>query len=308
VKQPGNRPPNRRRGANHTGALVGAGCGPAPVMGAAHRVKLGDLQVEQRGAPLALAVLLPDEVLLRVAGHLRGRPRGHVVPRDLAPLALRAGARRVRRAPALSARPPTRGKPGPSCTDPAPDAAQTRGFVRPAPRGPCAPQGARARGSGAAPVEGSKTRKQGLSSEQRHWPTGSAPNSLPSSVGGLGLQARHPTACRALWVARAHPQARLQRQQEAAVLRLRPGRALLALAARLRLLGAVLLGRLGAADAWGVGPAGRRDGSRHFRAGCGLVRLAAGAGGKDGELRCGSNICVRRLETGWWITEAGSED
>ena len=45
--------------------------------------------VKQAGAPLALAQrLLPDEVLLRVAGHLSWRARHHIVPADAPPVAL----------------------------------------------------------------------------------------------------------------------------------------------------------------------------------------------------------------------------
>lgn len=45
--------------------------------------------VKQAVAPLALAEgLLPDEVLLRVAGDLRRCARRHVVPADAPPVAL----------------------------------------------------------------------------------------------------------------------------------------------------------------------------------------------------------------------------
>jgi hypothetical protein len=39
---------------------------------------------------------LPDEVLLRVAGHLRGRARQHELAADAAPVALRWRQRRKR--------------------------------------------------------------------------------------------------------------------------------------------------------------------------------------------------------------------
>ena len=49
--------------------------------------------VEEAGAALALGHgLLPDEVLLSVAGHLRRRARRYVVPADATPVALQGGA------------------------------------------------------------------------------------------------------------------------------------------------------------------------------------------------------------------------
>jgi hypothetical protein len=55
----------------------------------AHHIRVGS-HVKQAGAALAVVqVQLADVVLLRVAGHLRGRARGDMVPRDAAPVTLR---------------------------------------------------------------------------------------------------------------------------------------------------------------------------------------------------------------------------
>lgn len=61
-----------------------------PTVSGSHRMcLLLARDVKQAVPPLALAQrLLPNEVLLRVAGDLRGRPRDHIVPADAAPVAL----------------------------------------------------------------------------------------------------------------------------------------------------------------------------------------------------------------------------